>query len=139
MSELLLDAMARWCSSAPSKRLFSWLDDRGVEKEGLSYSDVDERTRLLATRLMSECGLSPGDRVLLVFEPCLGFIVSFLACLRAGLIAVPVFPPGRFVRVLDHASAILSPYIHLSSDTLRFSVFLKLTIASLFSTQTRGA
>jgi acyl-CoA synthetase (AMP-forming)/AMP-acid ligase II len=31
--------------------------------------------------------------VLLVFLPSLDFIISFVACLRAGLIAVPVYPP----------------------------------------------
>ncbi len=35
----------------------------------------------------------PGDRVLLVYPPSLDFIISFIACLKAGLIAVPVFPP----------------------------------------------
>ena len=32
-------------------------------------------------------------RVLLVYPPSLDFIVAFLACLKAGLIAVPCFPP----------------------------------------------
>ena len=38
-------------------------------------------------------GLSRGDRLLLVFLPSLDFIVAFIACLRAGVIAVPVYPP----------------------------------------------
>ena len=32
-------------------------------------------------------------RVLLVYPPSLDFIVAYLACLRAGVVAVPVFPP----------------------------------------------
>lgn len=32
-------------------------------------------------------------RVLLVYPPSLDFIVAFLGCLKAGLIAVPTFPP----------------------------------------------
>ena len=31
--------------------------------------------------------------MLLVFEPSLLYIVAFLGCCRAGLVAVPVFPP----------------------------------------------
>jgi acyl-CoA synthetase (AMP-forming)/AMP-acid ligase II len=37
--------------------------------------------------------LSAGDRILLVFFPGLDFTVSLLACFKAGLIGVPVFPP----------------------------------------------
>ena len=38
--------------------------------------------------------LTKGDRVLLVYPPCSPhFILTFLACLRAGLVAVPVYPP----------------------------------------------
>ena len=37
--------------------------------------------------------LKPGDCVLLVFLPSLDFIVAFLACIRSGIIAVPVYPP----------------------------------------------
>jgi acyl-CoA synthetase (AMP-forming)/AMP-acid ligase II len=33
------------------------------------------------------------ESVLLVYPPCLHFTVAFLACCRAGLVAVPVFPP----------------------------------------------
>ena len=38
--------------------------------------------------------LARGDRVLLVYPPCSPhFILTFLACIRAGLVAVPVYPP----------------------------------------------
>lgn len=39
-----------------------------------------------------------GEPVLLVYPPSLDFLVAFLACLRAGLIAVPVYPPGKLSR-----------------------------------------
>ena len=37
--------------------------------------------------------LVDGDRILLVFFPGLDFTVSLLACFKAGLVGVPVFPP----------------------------------------------
>ena len=33
------------------------------------------------------------DRAVLVYPPSLDFIIAFIACLKAGIIAVPVFPP----------------------------------------------
>lgn len=47
----------------------------------------------LAEHLLQSHKFSVGDRVLLVFFPGLDFTVSLLACFKAGLIAVPVFPP----------------------------------------------
>jgi acyl-CoA synthetase (AMP-forming)/AMP-acid ligase II len=47
----------------------------------------------LAEILLSQHKLVKGDRVLLVFFPGLDFTVSLLACFKAGLIGVPVFPP----------------------------------------------
>ena len=38
--------------------------------------------------------LRPGDRAVLVYPPSLDFMIAFLACLKAGVIAVPVFPPN---------------------------------------------
>ena len=43
--------------------------------------------------LTCDCGLQPGDRAMLVFFPGLHFMISLVACFKAGVIAVPVFPP----------------------------------------------
>ena len=32
-------------------------------------------------------------RAVLVYPPSLDFTIAFIACLRAGIVAVPVFPP----------------------------------------------
>ena len=50
----------------------------------------------LSAHLLGKQGLSKGDRVLLVFEPSLQYLTAFIACVRVGLIAVPVFPPGQY-------------------------------------------
>lgn len=63
----------------------------------MTYRQLDDRTRKLADSLLAgtkgRAPLFPGDRVLLVYPPSLHFVVAFVACLRAGLVAVPVYPP----------------------------------------------
>lgn len=58
---------------------------------------MEEATRRLAGHIAGNTdeglGIAPGERVLLVYPPSLDFIVTFLACLRAGVVAVPVYPP----------------------------------------------
>jgi len=57
-------------------------------------SFLNVRAAQIAHLLRVEWGLSKGDRVLLAFNFGLEFFVAFLGCLRAGVVAVPVYPPN---------------------------------------------
>eukprot|EP00903_Cladosiphon_okamuranus_P015957 g14739.t1 len=94
----LSEALEKWVSKHPDKRLWTYLDDRGQETSNkVTYRELDDRTKALGLNLLRGAKgrgpLSPGDRVLLVYPPSLHFSVAFVACLRAGLVAVPVYPP----------------------------------------------
>ncbi len=85
-------------SAAPDKALYRWLDDRGREVAVLSYREFDRLSSRVAEALLGGAGdggwgLARGDRVLLVYPPGLDFIVAFVGCLKAGVVAVPVYPP----------------------------------------------
>lgn len=74
--------------------------------EELSYRELWARVSAGATLLREHAGA--GARVLLVYPPGLDFIVAFLSCLAAGLVAVPAYPPdpGRLARTLPRLRAI---------------------------------
>ena len=101
--KLLLDALAYWAAKQPDKVLFNYLKDDGSPLASATYAAVELKSRALAAHLVAPVatgssgggglGCAKGDRVLLVFEPSLNYILAFLACVRAGLVAVPVFPP----------------------------------------------
>jgi acyl-CoA synthetase (AMP-forming)/AMP-acid ligase II len=55
--------------------------------------ELERASSYLAETLVKSHKLAAGDRVLLVFFPGLDFTVSLLACFKAGLVGVPVFPP----------------------------------------------
>ena len=57
----------------------------------LSYRQLDARVRALAAILQQQC--QPRDRALLLLANNEHYVVAFFACLYAGLIAVPAFPP----------------------------------------------
>ncbi|MEV6230121.1 amino acid adenylation domain-containing protein [Saccharopolyspora shandongensis] len=63
----------------------AYLDDGRVQ---LTYGELVERSRQLAEVLAGR--LQPGERALLLFPTAPEFAVSFLGCLAAGVIAVPV-------------------------------------------------
>lgn len=57
----------------------------------ISYAQLDRRVKALAGRLQRRFAL--GERALLLLDNDDHYVVAFFACLYAGLIAVPVFPP----------------------------------------------
>lgn len=62
-----------------------------LEAQTLSFLDLQARARALAILIMEKS--KPGDRVLLVYECNLEYIIGLFACMYAGVIAVPVYPP----------------------------------------------
>uniref|UniRef100_A0A7R9U2M5 AMP-dependent synthetase/ligase domain-containing protein n=1 Tax=Pinguiococcus pyrenoidosus TaxID=172671 RepID=A0A7R9U2M5_9STRA len=91
----LLERLSHWVQTQPEKDVLHFCDDRGAIQEKYSYAELAAASDDLAQRLLEDesIGLSPGDRALLVYLPGLDFLVAFLACLKARIIAVPVFPP----------------------------------------------
>lgn len=80
----------------------------------LTYKELDkETTRVARIIVSSEGNLQRGDRAVLVYPPSLDFMIAFLACLKAGVVAVPVFPPNptrrdtllMFSKIVDGAGA----------------------------------
>ncbi len=94
----LFDMLLKWAEVQPNKDLWSFVDHNGVQVESLSYFLAAQNIEILANELINPArgppNLKCGDRVLLVYPAGLSFIVAFMACLRARLIAVPVYPPN---------------------------------------------
>ncbi|WP_141100736.1 non-ribosomal peptide synthetase [Roseateles aquatilis] len=67
-------------------------DREGREEDiGVGYAALDRRVRALAATLQRR--FDAGDRALILLENGDHYVVAFLACLYAGIIAVPAFPP----------------------------------------------
>ena len=63
-----------------------------VSGEGhYSYQQLENKVKALAAILQQK--FTPGDRALILHDNDEHYVVSFLACLYAGLVAVPIFPP----------------------------------------------
>ena len=75
----------------PQRIAFEFLGDGDTVTERLSYGDYDRRACALAALLRQQA--TPGDRAMLLFHTGPDYAVAFFACLYAGLIAVPAYPP----------------------------------------------
>ncbi len=78
----------------PDKLLFAFLDIKSNIKESYTYRSFEQRTKNIAVHIHTNHELVPGDRVLLAYPPGLEMICAFFACVRLGLIPVPVYPPS---------------------------------------------
>jgi len=85
--------LERWAQEMPTKSAWHWYDDNLKLADSYTYQELDLATSHLADYLRNECGLKTGDVVILCFLPGLPFTVSLLACFKAGVVGVPVYPP----------------------------------------------
>ncbi len=76
------------------KRALVFVDDACNESEVLTYGELMQRARRVASALVDDWHVKPGDRVVLVYQPGLDFIVAIIGTMLAGVLAVPAYPPN---------------------------------------------
>jgi acyl-CoA synthetase (AMP-forming)/AMP-acid ligase II/aryl carrier-like protein len=91
----------------PDRVGFTFLADGETDEQHLAYGELDRRARALAARLQQEG--RAGDRVLLLFDPGLDYLVAFFAAVYAGRVPVPAYPPDlmRADRTLPRLRALV--------------------------------
>src|ERR1700720_1217898 len=84
--------LLRWrAQQQPERIAYRFVPTDGSDDIALSYGVLERKVRSIAFRLQ-QFNLA-GARALLLYPPGLDYIVAFYACLYAGVIAVPVYPP----------------------------------------------
>ncbi len=105
----LVDVLQRRSACHPHRAAYTFLEYGGSLPRSLTYGELDRNVRQLAAQLQ-QMNLQ-GERALLLYPPGLDYIVAFFACLYAGTIAVPVYPPSnnrhmaRLQTILDGSTA----------------------------------
>lgn len=69
--------------------------------ETLTYRELNARSQRVASQLMKR-GLKSGQTVALMLPSSLSFFECFFGILRAGGIAVPLYPPDRMSQIEEH-------------------------------------
>lgn len=97
----IVDTLQGHVKDYPNCIAIKFLTQKGYET--ITYSQLDQQARSLAHRLQSHAPYHD-ERAVILLPPGLKYIVAFFACLYAGVIAVPVYPPKRN----QHKSRVLS-------------------------------
>ncbi|MBR4899150.1 MAG: amino acid adenylation domain-containing protein [Prevotella sp.] len=84
-----LDFVSMFCHQAQlSPTAIALVDHVG----SLTYEELDRQSSLLAHHLISEKGVTAGDRVVIKMSRCKEFMVAVIAVMKAGACYVPVDP-----------------------------------------------
>ena len=118
--ETPIEVLQRRAKEESDKKAFIFLDQGEFEADSLTYSQLDEQARLIASYLQAHH--QPGERALLLFPSGLDFVRGMYGCLYAGIIPIPANPP-RLNRPADRLEAIVNDA--KASLALTESEFLK--------------
>jgi acyl-CoA synthetase (AMP-forming)/AMP-acid ligase II len=102
---LLLDLLSARAEQQFAQSAFVFLDEHGMQQDAASFGELARASKALAAYLGTHAAV--GERVILCYPPGLDFVRAFFACLYAGLIAVPLYPP-RPRQKLDRLRNVLS-------------------------------
>jgi len=90
--------------------LVKWIDHRGFVTHEYTGQDMQDLVCLVANKLKKSLKLKKGERVILSYPPTgLDFYFVYLACIKEGFVAVPVYPPspGRLATDLERLNRIM--------------------------------
>src|SRR5258708_8878616 len=105
--ENIIDFLTQHARRSPQTAAFCILHNAGEPEQEITYPELASRVEALAHRLI-EMQLE-GEKVLLVYQDIMKFIVAFLACQFAGIVADPApFSKGteqnsRLFGIISHA------------------------------------
>lgn len=88
----LLHSLFERAVRTPQRIAYTFLRENGAALD-VSYAGLAARVTALAAALAERA--APGERALLLYPAGLEFVTAFLACLAAGLVAVPAAPAHR--------------------------------------------
>ncbi|MGF3025433.1 amino acid adenylation domain-containing protein, partial [Methylobacterium aquaticum] len=122
-NDTLVDRLRRHAALRPETPAVRFLAGDALVAD-LTYATLDARIRAVAAHLQAQA--APGERAVLLLPSGIDYVVAFYACLYAGLVAVPAYPPeGGGARHADRLGGILAdaePRLVLTSEVLRGTV-----------------
>lgn len=91
-NDSILRRLKHWAKIQPAALAYVFLSGDGTPS--LTFGQLADDAANVALTLRAQ-GVAPGERVVLICDSGLEFIIAFFGCLFAGAIAVPVQPPRK--------------------------------------------
>ncbi|NOK63910.1 MAG: type I polyketide synthase [Chloroflexi bacterium AL-W] len=88
----LIDILHWRAQYYPEHKAYTFLPEGNKPSITMTFQDIDRCAYAVAV-LLRQRGVAEGARALLLYHQGLDYIIAFLGCLYAGVIAVPMYPP----------------------------------------------
>jgi acyl-CoA synthetase (AMP-forming)/AMP-acid ligase II len=88
----LVELLYQRATQHPERRALTFLGDGENATTVFSYAELHQRACAVAVQIGERA--AAGDRALLIYPSGPEYVVAFLGCLYAGVIAVPAYPPA---------------------------------------------
>ena len=112
----ILQILNQRATQQPDQLAFCFLNNKGEYVQKHTFASLSLRARSIAARLRQK--VAPGDRVILLYSPGLDFVEAFFACLYAGALAVPAYPPRKNIHALRIQSIVKDAGANLALTTI---------------------
>jgi len=89
----IIERLQTLAKERPNDVVYQYIEDENTEPVKLTYAELEHGARKVASTLLQNC--QSGDRALMLYPAGLEFITAFYACLYAGMVAVPAYPPRK--------------------------------------------
>ncbi|CAM0555622.1 amino acid adenylation domain-containing protein [Halomonas titanicae] len=123
-----VEHLSRLAQERPSDRALIVVNAQG--ETTLDYATLERRSRALASELQQR--FPAGERALILLDNDEHYVVAFFACLYAGVIAVPVFPPASAKQ--QHLARLLA----IAADSQAACVLTSTTIIDVVASASEG-
>lgn len=89
----LIELMYLQADAYPDRQAYTYLSENNNSDISISYGELARRVDALAVKLRSHN--LQGQRALILYPSNLDFLIIFLACMSAEVVAVPAYPPRK--------------------------------------------
>lgn len=114
----LVELLELRASVSPDRVVYRFLPGDQKPELRVTYAELDRRARALGARIAEVA--KPGERALLLVPAGLDYVAAYFACLYAGVVAVPAYPPNprRFDPRIPSIVADCDPAVALTTSAL---------------------
>jgi acyl-CoA synthetase (AMP-forming)/AMP-acid ligase II len=89
----IIECLRRNSIEKPDDVAYEFISDLNDKTQTISYLQLYTDVARLANNLLDK--VDAGDCVLLLYPPSIEYIKAFFACVMAGVVAIPLYPPKK--------------------------------------------
>ena len=135
----LIDKINYWAKLNPNKMMFSFINENIEMESSYTYLEFKQVTDTLARYLLQNfSSKDPNEKVniMLVYPTGMHFLISFIACLKAKMIPISVYPPHpHYLKkdLIQFSNIVKNCNVKIAlTDTKYYNASLMGTIKSFF-------